>query len=226
VTEWHAAPGAAVAPPVGFGGLGIGATWGTVRPSAPLVAATIAGYLIGSLPLALAVARRHGVDLRASGDRNPGYWNAKELLGPRRALPVLIGDTAKGVAAGAVGALAATGGRWWIAYVVVAAAMLGHAFPVFAGFDGGRSLLTFVGGSLVLSPIAATAAVALTVAVAVGRRSFAWGIRMGVFSYPLIQLAHDGPRRVAATGCLMTIIGLRFAMAAAVNRARRRPPRR
>ena len=45
---------------------------------------TINGYLLGSLPFALVVARRHGVpDLRQVGDRNPGYWNACELLGPQ-----------------------------------------------------------------------------------------------------------------------------------------------
>jgi glycerol-3-phosphate acyltransferase PlsY len=186
--------------------------------AAGVVAALVAGYLLGSLPIALAVGRRHGVDLRLEGDRNPGYWNAKERLGSRAALPVLVGDTAKGVAAGLVGLVAAGDRHWWVAYLVVAAAMVGHAFPLFAGFRGGRSLLVFVGGSLVLSPIAAALAVALTAVVSLGRRSFAWGVRIGVFAYPFIQLAVEGPARVAATGCLMTIIGLRFLTAALSDR--------
>lgn len=183
-----------------------------------VIAAVVVGYLLGSLPVALAVGRRHGVELRLLGDRNPGYWNAKEQLGTRAALPVLIGDTAKGMAAGALGVVAAGGSRWGVGYLVVAAAMLGHAFPCFAGFRGGRSLLVFVGGSLVLSPLAAGVAVALTVLVALVRRSFAWGIRVGVFGYPFIQLVFDGPARVAATGALMTIIGLRFLTAAVAGR--------
>ena len=52
------------------------------------VAAVIMGYLLGSVPVALRVARRHGVDLRRTGDGNPGAWNALEQLGWRRAWPV------------------------------------------------------------------------------------------------------------------------------------------
>src|SRR5829696_6744960 len=71
------------------------------------VAATVIGYLIGSVPFALMVARRHGVDLRRTADGNPGAWNALEQLGPRRALPAFLGDGAKGLTAGvAVGVLA------------------------------------------------------------------------------------------------------------------------
>src|SRR6476660_6913218 len=84
-----------------------------------VVAAVVAGYLLGSLPVALVVGRRHGVDLRLVGDHNPGYWNAKDQLGRRAALPVLIGDTAKGVAAGVVGVVAASDTHWWVAYLVV-----------------------------------------------------------------------------------------------------------
>ncbi len=46
------------------------------------VVAAILGYLLGSIPVALLVAGRHGVDLRQTGDGNPGAWNALEQLGP------------------------------------------------------------------------------------------------------------------------------------------------
>jgi len=49
------------------------------------VAACIVGYLLGSVPVSLLVGRRHGVDLYATGDGNPGAWNALEQLGWRRA---------------------------------------------------------------------------------------------------------------------------------------------
>ena len=60
------------------------------------VAAAVLGYLLGSIPVALLVARRHGVDLRRTGDGNPGAWNALEQLGGRRAAPAFLGDGAKG----------------------------------------------------------------------------------------------------------------------------------
>lgn len=175
-----------------------------------LVLSVSIGYLIGSIPVAGLVARRRaGVDLREVGDRNPGYWNAKETLGRRAAVPVFVGDALKGVIAGGVG-WALADGTWQVAYAAVGAAMLGHAFPVFAGFRGGRSVLTFAGGAIVLSPLTAPIAIGGLLVVYAVSRSFAWGARVAVFGFPVVQLAVDGPYRTAATGCLMTIIGLRF----------------
>src|SRR3954454_7266011 len=113
--------------------------------------AIIMGYLLGSIPVALLVARRYGVDLRRTGDGNPGAWNALEQLGPRRAAPAFLGDAAKAFLAGLIGHALGVG---WVAYAAVAAAMVGHAFPVFASFHGGKAVMAFVGGSFALSPLA------------------------------------------------------------------------
>ncbi len=183
------------------------------------------GYLLGSIPIAgWVAARRAGVDLREVGDRNPGYWNAKEQIGRRGALPVFVGDVAKGALAAGFGLLVARGSdEWWIGYIGGFAAMVGHAWPVFARFRGGRSVLAFVGAVCVLSPITALISIALTLAVAAAR-GFAWGARVGVFAFPVVQLVVDGPYRTAATGCLMTFIGVRFAGAAIGSRADRGAP--
>ena len=170
-------------------------------------AATVAGYLLGSIPVALLVARRHGVDLYATGDGNPGAWNALEQLGSRRAWPAFVGDGLKGLVAGLIGLAV---GDVWTAYVAVAAAMIGHAFPLFAGFRGGKSVMTFAGGAFAVAPLAAAIALAACVAASLVTRSFAVGARVGIFGFPLIQLALDGPERTAATGALMTLIGLLF----------------
>ena len=113
-------------------------------------AACIVGYLLGSIPVSLLVARRHGVDLYATGDGNPGAWNALEQLGWGRAWPAFVGDAAKGMAAALCGFVI---GDIWVAYTAVAAAMVGHAFPAFAGLRGGKSVMTFVGGAIALSPL-------------------------------------------------------------------------
>ena len=191
--------------------------------AAAAVAAT--GYLLGSVPIAgWVTARRAGVDLRAVGDRNPGYWNARQQIGRRGAVPVFVGDVAKGALAAGFGLLAARGSDdWWIGYVGGFAAMVGHAWPVFARFRGGRSVLTFVGAACVLSPVTALISIALTLAITAAR-GFAWGARIGVFAFPVVQFVVDGPYRTAATGCLMTLIGVRFAGAAIESRADRRTP--
>lgn len=170
-----------------------------------------AGYLLGSIPVANIIAsRRDAADLRDVGDRNPGYWNARAILGRRAAMLVFVGDVAKGAAAAGIGAILATPGVWGLAYVGAGAAMVGHAFPVFAGFRGGRSISTFVGGALVFAPLTAAAAILVLIAVFLVRRSFALAARVGFVAFPFIQLAIDGPNRTAVSGVLMTFIGLRF----------------
>ncbi len=186
------------------------------------VAVTIVvGYLIGSIPLAnLVASRRAKVDLREVGDRNPGFWNARETLGRKAAIPVFIGDSAKGVIAALIGALLADPGVWGLAYVGCAAAMVGHSFPVFARFRGGRSILTFAGGAAVFATIPFMVSIALLLVTFAVSRSFAIAARVGFVVLPVVQILLEGPYRTAATGGLMTFIGLRFAMAAEVDRRR------
>lgn len=168
------------------------------------------GFVLGSLPVADFVSARHGVDLRAVGDRNPGYWNARQSIGREPARAVLAGDVAKGAVAAMIGR--AVGGPLG-AVVGGGAAMAGHAWPLFAGFRGGRAVATFAGAATVLSPRSAAGAVGAGV---VGWRvssSGAAGVRTAFAAYPLAQLVVDGPRRTALTGVLMSFVGLRFWMA-------------
>ena len=179
-----------------------------------ILLAISAGYLLGSVTVASRVARRHGVsDLRRVGDHNPGYWNARQQLGNHAALPIFVVDTAKGAAAAAVGLILADPGQWWLTYLAGGAAMVGHAWPVFAGFRGGRSVLTYIGAATVFAPLPALMAVALFLAVWVLSRNFAWGARAGVASFPVWQIIIEGPYRTALTGALMSLIGLRFLQA-------------
>jgi glycerol-3-phosphate acyltransferase PlsY len=181
------------------------------------VVAVVVGYLVGSIPVAVLVSRRRGLDPRDVGDRNPGYWNVKQQLGRSASLPVFVGDTAKGAVAGGVGVL--LDGSWWaIAYAAVAAAMIGHAYPVFAGFRGGRSILAFTGGMVVVAPFPAAMAIAALAATWAATKSFAVAARVGVFGFPVAQALAQPVERVAATGALLSIIGMRFAQAAVRDR--------
>ncbi|MDA0632119.1 glycerol-3-phosphate acyltransferase [Nonomuraea sp. MCN248] len=195
-----------------------------------VLVSVIAGYLLGSVPVAVLVARAHGVDPRDIGDRNPGYWNVKEQLGRRAAVPVFAGDLLKGTLAALVGLLVSgadtatlgvvTGASVLPVYLAVAAAMVGHAWPVFAGFRGGRSILTFAGGVAVICPPAFVLAITALAVTAVALRSFAVGARLAVFGVPVLQLLFAPVELVAATGLLMCLIGLRFGQAALAARRR------
>jgi glycerol-3-phosphate acyltransferase PlsY len=175
--------------------------------------AVVLGYLCGSVAVSPLVARRYGVDLYRTGDRNPGAWNALEQLGPKKAWPAFVGDGAKALVPAAAMHLAF---GFWPAYATVAGAMLGHAFPVRHPKSGGKSIMCFVGGAFALSPAAAAACAVLALAVTAAT-SFAWGARAAVFAFPLAQLVSDPVQHVAGTGALMTFIGVLFI-------ARRRAP--
>jgi glycerol-3-phosphate acyltransferase PlsY len=180
--------------------------------------ACIVGYLLGSVPVSLLVARTHGVDLYRTGDGNPGAWNALEQLGWGRAWPAFVGDALKGSLAALTGFVL---GDVWVAYAAVAAAMVGHAFPAFARLRGGKSVMTFVGGALVLAPTAGAIALALLAVLSVRRGGFALGARVGVFAFPLLQLATAPVEHVAATGALMCLIGARFLASGRAGRSAR-----
>ena len=186
-------------------------------PKAVLVTAVV-GYLVGSIPVADLVSRRRSaVDLRDVGDHNPGYWNAKETLGRRAALPIFVGDVAKGAGAALVGVALAPPGVWGMAYVGAGAAMVGHAWPLFARFRGGRSVLTFVGGAIVCAPVPSLVAIGVLLVVFAITRSFARGAQAGIVALPVAQLVIEGPYRTAATGVLMTFIGFRFLTARSIE---------
>lgn len=178
---------------------------------APLLAMVI-GYLIGSVPVADAIARRAGApNLRDVGDKNPGFWNSRTVLSRNQSLTIFVGDLLKGVISVVVAQELSSDWRVW--FLGAAAAMIGHAWPMFARFQGGRSVLTWVGAAIVLSPLPAAFCVLLFVLFWAATRDFSHGVKIGVVLYPFAQWYADGVWFAAATGVLMSIIGVRFAMA-------------
>lgn len=120
------------------------------------------GYLCGSIPFGLLLARRAGVDVRRVGSGNIGATNVARSTSTRLGLATLALDAAKG-------ALPVALARWLANDQVAAcaglAAFLGHVFPVSLRFAGGKGVATALGVLATLSP--AVAAVALLVFVAV-----------------------------------------------------------
>jgi glycerol-3-phosphate acyltransferase PlsY len=112
------------------------------------------GYLVGSLPWADLAARRvtgGQVDLRAAGSGNPGALNAIEILGKRWGVAVGLADVAKGVTASVVGR--ALGGDVG-AHVGGTAAVVGHCYPVWSNFRGGKGVACVCGQCIATFPAA------------------------------------------------------------------------
>ncbi len=107
-------------------------------------------YLVGTFPSATLVASANGVDIREVGSGNPGASNVTRVLGWRRGVWVFVLDAAKGALAAGAGLLVA--GRP-AGYVLGAAAVLGHVFPIWNRFRGGKGVATGGGIFASLSPI-------------------------------------------------------------------------
>lgn len=118
---------------------------------AAVAVALILAYLLGSLSGSLLIGRLLGKeDLRQGGSGNAGATNALRTGGRGFGLSVLVFDLLKGVFAAAFIPLLAPAP--WLAYACGAAAVLGHIYPVFFGFSGGKGAATLIGVLLVLAP--------------------------------------------------------------------------
>ena len=118
--------------------------------------AVVCGYVIGAIPVGLLIGRlSDGLDVREYGSGKTGFTNSLRVLGFRRSLPVFLGDFGKGLAATLL-PLIYTDDPWARAGAALAA-VAGHVWPLFAGFRGGRGVLTGAGALTALSPLAVLA---------------------------------------------------------------------
>lgn len=119
--------------------------------------ALVAAYLVGSIDFAVIVSRMHGVDIREVGSGNPGTSNVLRTMGRVPAALVLLGDLVKGVVAAAMGMIGAGVAdpqvHW--AFAAGLAAVVGHCYPVFHRFRGGRGMATALGTLAFTVPVAA-----------------------------------------------------------------------
>ena len=110
----------------------------------------VAAYLLGSLSGSLLLGRLRGVDIRTLGSGNAGGTNALRTQGWKFALGTVLVDVGKGALAVWL-ALRFGQGEPWLPYAAAIAAVLGHVWPVFHGFRGGKGAGTLVGALLVLT---------------------------------------------------------------------------
>src|SRR5262249_29281452 len=127
------------------------------------LAAAVAGYLIGAIPFGYLVAKRRGVDIFQHGSGNIGATNVGRILGKLFGIVVFLLDCAKGAMPTAAGLALA---RWLeveppsvLGVAAGLAAFVGHLFPVYLGFRGGKGVASGAGIVVVLLPVPAAAAV-------------------------------------------------------------------
>lgn len=165
--------------------------------------AILIGYAIGSLPIGyLVLQRARGLDLRRVGSGNVGATNVYRTSGPGMAVAVMLADAGKG--AGAVliaggGAHAATAG---------VAAVIGHIYPVWLKFKGGKGVATASGAFSVLSPLATVIAAAAFAIVVFRTRFVSLGSIVATVTLPIVEWLTPGLLAVdiAATAVAVLIL--------------------
>lgn len=116
----------------------------------------IGAYLLGSIPSAVWIGKWfYGVDVREHGSRNAGATNTLRVLGRKAALPVFVIDAGKGFAAVMLCKITGLSGdaMFFLKMGLATAAVVGHIFPIFAGFKGGKGVATMTGCMMAIVPI-------------------------------------------------------------------------
>ncbi len=166
---------------------------------------TAAAYLLGSIPFGLVVAKlMGGPDPRLAGSGNIGAANVYRLLGRNAGAFTLCGDVLKGAVPVFLARFGLTGLEQWhpaAVAVVGLAAVVGHIWPIYLGFSGGKAVATSFGVILVIAPLAAAALAALYALVfhrwrisSVASLAAAWAlpVMVGLFASQKIYLLLGG----------------------------------
>ena len=155
------------------------------------------GYLAGSVPFAFLLARRAGIDVRVAGSGNVGAANVLRTAGTWRAVMVMSLDVAKGAAAVLIANFVA--GGVGIAALTGAAAIVGHIYPVWLRFHGGKGVAVAAGVFSILSPVATSIAAGLFLVIVWLTRYVSLGSVAATLALPPVAWWWGAPRAVVLT---------------------------
>lgn len=153
-----------------------------------LAVAIVVSYLLGSLVPGLWLPKLKGVDIRKHGSGNPGATNVYRVLGMKYALPVGIVDFGKGLLAVVIISRIA-GPSGWAPILCGLAVVLGHIWPAFGGFRGGRGVLAAAGVLTGLAPLGVLVAVVVWSTVTFSTRYVSLGSISAAVAFPLSLVA-------------------------------------
>ncbi len=180
-----------------------------------LLLAVVVSYLVGSIDFAIFVSRLHGVDIRAHGSGNPGAANVFRVVGVVPGVMVLVGDLLKGLLAAVLGAWAAGVAspdqavnlvNSWQIMLAGAAAVIGHCYPAFHRFRGGKGVATMFGAMLFILPLVTVAMAAMWAVVARVAKFPAAGSNAAALAY--LPISYWQGMRFPALGWLLLVVAL------------------
>jgi acyl phosphate:glycerol-3-phosphate acyltransferase len=154
--------------------------------NATLISIPVAAYLLGSIPFGLLLGKLFGAaDVRKAGSGNIGATNVARVAGPLAGVLTLLLDAAKGGLAVVLASRLSEQSSTWM-MIAGLSALLGHGFPIWLGFRGGKGVATAAGVFLVLCPPAFLGAAILFVLVVAYWRFVSLGSIAAAASMPLL----------------------------------------
>ena len=174
--------------------------------SLSVVSIPVVAYLLGTIPFGLLLGKMFGgADVRKAGSGNIGATNVARVAGPTAGVFTLVLDAAKGAAAVWLAGRIANDSAAWMT-IAGLAALVGHCFPIWLGFRGGKGVATAAGVFLVLCPLALLGSVTLFVFVVVFWRYVSLGSIAAAASMPLLLYflwaPHHAPPLTVTIGAL------------------------
>jgi acyl phosphate:glycerol-3-phosphate acyltransferase len=171
-----------------------------------LLGIPVAAYLLGSMPFGLLLTRLFGGgDVRKSGSGNIGATNVARVAGTLPGILTLLSDVAKGAAAAWLAGRFSNESATWM-MIAVLAALLGHCFPIWLKFRGGKGVATAAGAFLVLCPPALLGSVILFLLVVFFWRYVSLASISAAASMPLLiyilWAPHHAPPPIITFGAL------------------------
>ncbi len=155
----------------------------------------VVGYLIGSIPFGLVLGKALGIDVRQAGSGNIGATNVNRLLGKKMGAITLLADAGKAVLPMMAAAKLLEGqpmAQFWVA-ATGGAAFLGHLYPLYLKFKGGKGVATALGIFFYVQPLAVALCIVIFVAVVRVWGYVSLGSLLAAALMPLLVFLLEGP---------------------------------
>jgi glycerol-3-phosphate acyltransferase PlsY len=166
----------------------------------------LAAYLIGAIPCGVLLTRFFGGgDIRNAGSGNIGATNVYRVAGKKLGILTLLGDLFKGAIPVAFAKFTLLLPEWGVAAVAVAA-FLGHCYPVYLGFKGGKGVATALGIYLILSPLAVLIAMVLFGGILYKTRYVSLGSIAAATLLPFLVIFINRSHELLAASLLISIL--------------------
>jgi glycerol-3-phosphate acyltransferase PlsY len=191
-----------------------------------LVVGSLGAYLLGSIPSAVWIGTTfYGIDVREHGSGNAGATNTLRVLGKKAGFIVLFVDCLKGLAAGSIALMqnkisAGSPDFHNMQMILGGFAVLGHIYPIFAGFKGGKGIATLLGAVIAISwPISLMCALTFVIIVWI-TRYISVGSMLACALSPLYVWLYYGNEQVFIYFCLVIALMVVYTHRANIKRLR------